>query len=103
MDLIDEIFNQSLHWVVPDVPPLLERISTARLELGDIVYLDTSPLKDGKRNDGDAREEYAGIITKITDKGYEVQDLEENDGPELVEEKERFVHVIDAAEVLGSI
>ena len=45
----------------------------------------------------DEREEYPAIVVKSTDKGFEVQDLEQNDGLEIIEDKLRFVHVVDAA------
>jgi hypothetical protein len=91
LDLIEVIYNLSLHWDVPDVPDV------AAVEIGDIVYLDTSPLVDGKRHAEDEREEYPAIVVKSTDKGFEVQDLEQNDGLEIIEDKLRFVHVVDAA------
>ena len=101
--LLEPIYKQSLHWETPDDPPLLSALDSTQLQIGDVVVLDVSPLKDGKRHAGDQREEYVAIITKADGAGWEVQDVEENEGEEFVEDKKRFVHVVDAAAAFSDI
>ena len=84
---------------------LLASLAAYNLNIGDIVYFDVEALENGKRRDEDHRKGYAAAITKVLDldAGYEVQDLEGNDGAELVLGKKRFVHVIDAEKMFKGI